>query len=444
MTMPVPTISLNVIIIGGGIAGLTTAYCLGRSGHRITILEQAPWLEEVGAGIQLASNASRLLVRWGLGSALDGIGVTPDAASFNRFENDEKIGFNYIGERVKIEHGAPYYHIHRADLVGMIYELGKKYITIKQDKVVKVLPGAPLASRCPSVVLESGETIEADMIIGADGVKSIARKCVVDGTDVAIPTGDMAYRATIRSEQMEGNEDLLTLLNHTEVTCWMGPGRHIVGYFVRNKNLYNLVMIRPDMDAEESWTASATNEEIRESFQGWNSRVTKLMTLVDGVKKSKLVVRAPLRTWVDTSGRIALLGDSCHAMLPYLAQGAAMAIEDAAVLGRLFSVISDKSQIPELLKGYEELRMPRATATQQASQANQGRFHLPDGPLQQARDTAMKEAMKITLGESSLTDRASSGNQSIVLDHNKNLAAIQFDYDAEAEADKWLRDRGRA
>lgn len=114
------------------------------------------------------------------------------------------------------------------------------------------------------------------------------------------------------------------------------------------------------------------------------------------------------------------------------------------MLGRLFSVISDKSQITELLKGYEELRVARAIATQQASQANQGRFHLPDGPLQQSRDAAMREAMKITLGESSLTDGASASNKSIVLDHNKKLAAIQFDYDAEAEADKWLRDHGRA
>lgn len=113
----------------------------------------------------------------------------------------------------------------------MIYELGKRYITVKKDRVVEVFPGTP-SSQSPSVVLETGEIIEADMIIGADGVKSTARKCVVDGADVAIPTGDMAYRATIRSEQMEGDEDLLTLLNHTEVTCWMGPGRHIVGYFV--------------------------------------------------------------------------------------------------------------------------------------------------------------------------------------------------------------------
>ncbi|KAF5319269.1 hypothetical protein D9619_008302 [Psilocybe cf. subviscida] len=445
MTMPPApssTISLNVVIVGGGIAGLSTAYCLGRAGHHVTVIEQTPWLEEVGAGIQLAPNASRLLMRWGLALSLEELGVRPESASFNRFQNDHKIGFNFIGEHVRAEHGAPYYHIHRADLVRLLHELGKRYTTIKQGKVVEVLSGVSL-SQSPSVVLETGEIITADMIIGADGVKSTVRKYVVDGGDVTISTGDMAFRATIPSEKMEGDEDLRSLFDTTQVICWMGPGKHIVGYFVRNKQLYNLVMIRPDIESEESWTTAGTKEEIRNTFQGWNSRVSKLVGLADGVKKSKLVVRAPLHTWVDQSGRLTLIGDSCHAMLPYLAQGAAMAIEDAAVLGCLFSQISDKSQIMEMLKGYEELRMPRTTATQQASQANQGRFHLPDGPLQQARDTAMMEAMQITLlNESRLGDHAISGNQSIVLDHSKKLAALQFDYDAEAEAQKWLGSRG--
>jgi salicylate hydroxylase len=161
-----------------------------------------------------------------------------------------------------------------------------------------------------------------------------------------------------------------------------------------------------------------------------------LTGLVEDVKKLKVVALPPIRTWIDNSGRVVLLGDSCHAMLPYLAQGAAMAIEDAAVLGHLFSRLSHASQITPLLKAYEEIRIPRVTSTQKASQANQGRFHLPDGPLQRGRDAVMKAAMQTTLRAASSQPNT---NRSIFFGHEKSLEALQFGYDAESEADRWLR-----
>ncbi|KAJ3508492.1 hypothetical protein NLJ89_g5721 [Agrocybe chaxingu] len=431
--------SLNVVIVGGGVAGLSTAFCLGKAGHKITLVEGAEFLGEVGAGIQVAPNVSRLLIRWGLQDRLTELGVKPLSASFRRYENDEQVGFNIIGERFEQDHGSPYYHLHRADLVEMIYGIAKPFLTVKHAKVTSVSPGPS-----PSVTLESGEVIEADLVIGADGIKSVVRKAIVEGPDRPSPTGDVAYRALIPTDNFLEDPELRSLVENPQVTCWMGPGRHIVGYCVRGRKQYNLVMIRPDTESEESWVATADSNEVRETYKGWNSRVTKLVGFIQIAMKSKLVVRPPLDTWVDPSGRIALLGDSCHSMLPYLAQGAAMAIEDAAVLGNIFSRISHPSQIGSFLKAYQDLRLPRATGTQRASQANQLRFHLPDGPEQQARDAAMKEAMKETLLEASGggSDGARSGNRSVIVDHNKQLASLQFDYDADTAVDEWREREG--
>ncbi|KAF5319537.1 hypothetical protein D9619_008331 [Psilocybe cf. subviscida] len=426
-------ITIDILIVGGGIGGLAAAFCLGRSGHRVTVIEQGALLDSSGAGIQLSPNASRLLIRWGLKASLDTMGVKPVSASFNRYVNDEQIGFNYIGDIYETEYGSPYYHIHRADLLTMLYHLAKRHASFQQGMVTKVLSESGCSK--PSVLLDSGEQITADVIIGADGLKSVVRGCIVHGPDRAVPTGYMTYRATIPAEKMKSDKDLSSLFSKPEITCWMGPNRHIVGYFVREKALYNIVMVRPDTGAQESWTKSAPKEEVEESFRGWNRRVENLIGLVEDVKKLKLVVRPPLRTWIDNNGKIALLGDSCHAMLPYLAQGAAMAIEDAAVLGRLFSNLTDLSQITPLLKAYETIRLPRATATQKASHANQSRFHLPDGPLQRTRDAAMQAAMQETLQATSLR---LTTNHSVVLGHDISLTALQFGYDAEAQADRWL------
>lgn len=207
-----------------------------------------------------------------------------------------------------------------------------------------------------------------------------------------------------------------------------------MGYCIRGKKEYNMVLIHPDDGSVESWTAEGSADKMRADFSDFEPRILKLLTMVPSTLKWKLMDREPLETWVHPGGRVVLLGDACHPMLPYRAQGAAMAIEDAALIGNLFSRISHPSQIKPILLAYQDLRLPRTAQTQRSSRLNQKIFHLPDGPEQEARDASMREAMLNTdLGNF-------EGNLNQWADKKKNEE--QFHYDADEEAEKWWRDKG--
>jgi len=207
-----------------------------------------------------------------------------------------------------------------------------------------------------------------------------------------------------------------------------------MAYCIRAKREYNMVLLHPDDGSVESWTAEGSADKMREDFKDFEPRVQKLLSLVPSTMKWKLMDRDPLDSWVHPGGRVVLLGDASHPMLPYRAQGAAMAIEDAAVIGNVFSYLSNRAQIKPLLLAYQELRLSRTSDTQLSSRLNQKIFHLSDGPEQEARDADMRAAML----NSDMGDF--EGNQNQWADKKKN--ATQFGYDADAEVDQWWRKNG--
>ncbi|KAF7358161.1 FAD/NAD(P)-binding domain-containing protein [Mycena venus] len=426
---------LNILIIGGGIAGMAAAFCLGKAGHHITVIETAPVIMEVGAGIQIGPNMSRLLMRWGLANRLKQFGVKPLSASFRRYCTGERVGFSFAGDTMEFEQGAPYYHLHRADLHSMLAAIATPYMTLRLgSKVISVDP------KSVSAFLESGEIISADVILGADGVKSMTRRSIFGGIDERLPTGDAVYRATIPTTEMMKDPLLKSLVAVPEATCWMGPGKHVVGYCIRAKKEYNVVLICPDnlnSPDSDSWTVRGNPDEMRAAFQGWEPRIQRILKLVKEPTTGRLVIRKPLGTWLDPTKRIALIGDACHPMLPYRAQGAAMALEDAAVLGNLFSRISHKHQITPLLEAYEKIRIARTTSTQEASWSNRTTFHLADGAAQEARDNSMRLAMvEILKGVNSSSD-GHQGNANMWADREKNFE--QFSYDPDEAVNLWWR-----
>ncbi|KAG2052590.1 FAD/NAD(P)-binding domain-containing protein [Suillus hirtellus] len=434
------SLPLNIVVIGCGLGGLAAAYCLAQAGHNITILEAASAIGDVGAGIQSSPNVSRLLMRWGLGPQLQEIGVKIQALSLKRWSNDEVVGWTPLGDLIDKEYGFPFYLLHRADFHRVLYEAAEPHCNIRvNSRVVSVDPSKP------SVTLASGEIIYADLLIGADGVKSVTREYVVGGPDKPRATGDAAYRALIPAEKLLQDDDLRPLVEKMESNIWMGPGGHIVGYTIRAKKEFNLVMMHPD-DTEggiESWTAEGNVDKMIETYKGWNTTVQKLLALVPSTLNWRLMDRDPLPSWVHKDGKLALLGDSCHPMLPYRAQGSAMAIEDAAVLGNLFSHCSDRSQIAPLLYAYQSIRYHRATATQRSSSLNRFIFHKPDGPEQEERDREMRaakeDALRVARGEKSTYTLTGNSNQWA----DKTKSDIQFGYDADEEAEKWWLVNGK-
>ena len=222
---PKAELSLDIVIIGCGLGGLAAAHCLAEAGHKITIIESAPQIGEVGAGIQVSPNVSRLLIRWGLRDRLEAEGVRPEGISFLRYATGEKVGHSTWGDNMESQHGAPYYHIHRADLHKMLFDLTAPRVKLRLgSRVVAVNP------ETPSVTLASGEVVKAALIIGADGVKSIVQTTVLGKTNEAEATGDAAYRAIVPTSVMLNDPELKPLVDCPEMTAWMAPGRHLMGY----------------------------------------------------------------------------------------------------------------------------------------------------------------------------------------------------------------------
>lgn len=229
---------LHILIVGCGLGGLAAAHCLAHAGHKITVVEAAHAIGEVGAGIQVTPNVSRLLRRWGLGDAIEEVGVRPEAIVFRRWQTGERVGYTKWAESME-EHGAPYYHIHRADFHKLLFDLAAPNMTLRLKSTV-----VGLDPDVPSLTLASGEVIRGDLIIGADGVKSYIQQVVLGRTNPAQPTGDAAYRAIIPTSVMLDDPDLKPFVDTPEMTAWMGPGRHLMAYNIASHEFVLRFLIR--------------------------------------------------------------------------------------------------------------------------------------------------------------------------------------------------------
>jgi salicylate hydroxylase len=366
----------SVAIVGGGIGGLAATLSLLHAGLDVQVYEQAPALGEVGAGIQISPNASRLLHRLGLGPALDRTGVRPVGVHQRRWDDGRTLQWAPMGEAVEAAFGAPYYHFHRADLLHALADalpaervhLDHR-LTSFQDHGDRV-----------ELTFANGARAAAGVLVGADGIHSTVR-ALLFGPEQPRFTGCTAYRGLVPADR------LAHLGLEVAAYNWMGPGGHFVHYFVAGGQLMNFVAIKErETWTRESWTDRGEVAEALAVFEGWHPTVRAIIGAADETFLWALFDRLPLARW--SVGRVTLLGDACHAMLPFMAQGAAQAIEDGATLAACLTQVGADG-IPAALARYEALRLPRATRLQEMSRANKTRFHLPDGPEQQARDASL-------------------------------------------------------
>ncbi|MFS8204175.1 FAD-dependent monooxygenase [Streptomyces sp. CWNU-52B] len=365
---------MRAIVVGAGIGGLAAALSLRRAGHEVTLIEQTPRFTEIGAGIQLAPNATRVLRRLGLLDAVAARAFRPSRMRFRTWSDGADVCSYLLGREVEEEFGAPYLLLHRADL----HEVLAAAVPAGSVRLGTTVVGIDQDAGAAYVTLASGERLGGDLVVAADGIRSAARQWLF-GADEALFSKTAAYRALLPAGEVAD-------LELPELAVWMGPDRHFVHYWVRRGELLNVVAVFTAEEARESWTARAEPGEQLGEFAGWDPRVLSVLERAGQVLRYGIYTRAPLTRW--NAGRVTLLGDSAHAMVPFLAQGAAQAIVDAAVLGDVLTGATP-AEVPDALGRYVRRRLATATGMQAGAARAGDEFHLPDGPEARARNARM-------------------------------------------------------
>ena len=356
---------LRILVVGGGIGGLTAALSLAKRGHEITVFERATTFGEVGAGIQLSPNCTRVLHDLGLEQQLRASAFLPEAIQFRHWRTGSVVSQSPLGEDAVRRYGFPYYHAHRADLLNVLVAAAHQVpnILLLCDAEVRCFEQD---SNRVTLSTTDGDH-EGHMLLGADGIHSIVRTGLW-GDDDANFTGCVAWRALVPTGCLPRG------LIRPMATVWWGPGGHFVHYFVRRGELVNCVGVIEKSGWEvESWTERGDHAEFGADFDGWHDDIRRLIDNVDSNSLFKWALhdRRPMPRW--GKGRITLLGDACHATLPFMAQGAAMAIEDAAVLA---GCLACDPNVPAALQRYEGLRRNRTVLAQRGARRNATVFHL--------------------------------------------------------------------
>jgi salicylate hydroxylase len=366
---------MRIIVVGAGIGGLTAALMLRRAGLDVEVFEQAAELREIGAGVQISPNATHLLHRLGLADALRRVAVRPLTIEIRRWDDGRLLARQPLADLCERNFGAPYYHFHRADLLEVLAAALPNDVLHLDHRCV----GLVQQSEKVEVKFHNDATADADLVVGADGIHSTVRGLIL-GPESPRFSGHVAYRGLVPAER------LAHLELQVNASMWWGPDHHFVHYFVGKDARYvNWVAIGRGEWRIESWTARGEIADALKEFAGWHPQVGAIISAADVTNRWALYDRDSLPRW--TVGRVSLLGDAAHAMLPYMAQGAVQSIEDAAVLSKCLKQVDAPFEVTAAMRRYEELRKPRAARCQAGSRANGIMYHLPDGSEQQQRDS---------------------------------------------------------
>ena len=372
----------KVLIIGGGLGGLAAALACSRIGAPVALFERAAEFTEVGAGIQLGPNVVKILHEWGLQDALAGIAAFPNRLQVRCAMSGAELGVLRLGEVALAKYGAPYATVHRADIQAVLLAEVQKQtgMQLNLDSAVTRFEQSP---KGVTLQMAKGHEVQGDVLIGADGGWSKVRQQLLnDG--LLQPTGHLAYRAMVLQSSLPER------LRSQQITAWLGPKLHVVQYPVRGGEWLNVVAIvhgRTQGDPQ-NWDHSANAAELQRMMAATCAPLQDLIGTIEQWRLWALNIRPPMQgAYQQAQGRVALLGDAAHPMLPYLAQGASMAIEDASGLGQALGNLA--LDVPAALQHYAQSRWQRNARVQAGAIRNGQIFHA-SGPLRWGRDAAMK------------------------------------------------------
>jgi len=370
---------LKVLIAGGGIGGITAMLALRQRGIDIQLFEQAAAFGQVGAGFQVSSNAARILLKLGLGEALKRVATYPDGRDYRGWDTGERLYYTPLGQKAEAHFGSPYYAAHRAELLDVLlsglsglgehgFRLGSRVERFDQDQ-----SGV-------SLTLADGSIAQGDILIGADGIHSTVRAQLF-GKELPRYTGNVAWRGLVPAERV-AHLDLGSV-----VGVWMGPNRSIVQYYVSAGKTFNWIGIsRSTQPAQESWLAEGRTEDALAEYDGWHSTIRKIIAETPKILRQALYDREPLPDW--QVGRVVLMGDAAHPMMPFYAQGGAQSIEDAYVLA---GCIAEAEGRPlDALARFVRMRQPRTAWMQGLARREEELYQMNDAAAIRARNDRMR------------------------------------------------------
>ncbi|KAI5970405.1 hypothetical protein CANMA_000568 [Candida margitis] len=377
------SIQLTFVVVGAGLGGLAASICLRLAGHKVILLEAATALGEVGAGIQIPPPSTKILKTIGVLDAIEKVSIHPRDILIKKYKG-ELLSTQNLVPYVSEKYNGLYLHIHRADyhkvLVNRAEELG---VTIHTNSRVVDIDFSKT-----TVTTTTGKEYTGDVIVGYDGVRSQTRALLTGDSSGAYDTGDLAYRALINVEDMKKVPGLDKFYVNPNINFWWGPTMHIVMYFLQEGQICNVVALCPDTLPEGILRQDVSQDELLDLVKDWDQDLTTVFKLITSISKWRLQDSRELKTWINSeTGNFIILGDASHSTLPYLASGASQAVEDAAVLAGLFSKIESRDQIPTILQMTENLRKWRSSQVVKGSHQCQDIYHLPEGELQQIRDS---------------------------------------------------------
>ena len=360
---------MKVLIAGAGIGGLTAALCLTKSGHEVCVFEQAKQLTEIGAGLQCGANALHVFDYLGLRSEIEKVSVAPERAEFKHYKSGEVLYSMRWGSDYLTKYGVPYLHIHRYDLQSILAKALAQNSGINFN--TKITGFTETETRV-SLELEDDRVVEGDILIGADGIRSSVRQQLL-GERTSKFTGNVAWRGVIPRDKLPEN------FMHKIVSNFVGPKKHMVIYYLRKQKLVNFVgVVENKTWQDDSWVVKSPWEELQKDFTGWHPTVETIVNAVDKDQcyRWALYNHKPFTNW--SSKRVTLLGDAAHATLPFMASGAAMAIEDARILERS---LSESKDVEQALQLYQNNRLARTAKIQKMSTQAGKLYHISNQQL---------------------------------------------------------------